>query len=267
MDTVAVDAESLKLMNVNNIGEHPFVTLVFKDAFEVDNLLADSTPLNVEPSYKRLPTEREFYILKVGHSLASLLHLCLQLDQALFYISNCRITPSMKNARIDRPSHLTYNIENYLIRTQMLYDRVLQLVNAVAHLCNSDENCTHKIIIENLKVKQTRLPVLLKSLKKHLGKYIYKRNQIIHVRSYNDNNLRRLALLYVTLLSDSRLKDSNPNLAVDVPEFVNYRARNIVRDKKLEYTRFNTKLFKEVVTILDELKTRYEEEKKRLAAV
>ena len=260
-----MDTESVKLINVNTLGEHPFVTNVFKDAFEVDKLLDDSTPLNVEPSYKRDPDEREFYILRVGSRLASLLHLCLQLDQALFYMSNCRITQSMKNARIDRPSHLTYNIENYLIRTQMLYDRVLQLVNAVAHLCNSDENCTHEIIIENLKVKQTRLPVLLKSLKKHLRKYIYPRNQIIHVRSYNDDNLRRLALMSVALLSDSRLKDSNPNLAIDVPEFVNYRARNIVRDKKREYTHFNTKLFKEVVTILDELQIRYEEEKRRLA--
>jgi hypothetical protein len=147
----------------------------------------------------------------------------------------------------------------------MLYDRILQLVNAVAHLCNSDENCTYKIIIENLKVEQTKLPVHLRSLKKRLRKYMLLRNEVIHARSYNDDNLRRLSLISVTLLNDSQLRDSNSKLAVDVSEFVNYRARKIVRDKKLEYTRFNTKLFKEVVTILDELQVLYEEEKKRLA--
>jgi len=260
-----VDAESAKPINVNTVGKHPFVTQAFKDALEVDNLLADSTPFNIEPSYQRLPNEYEFYILRVGSSLASLLHLCQQLDQALFYMSNCRITQSMKNAEIDRPSHLIYNIENYLIRTQMLYDRVLQVVNAVAHLCNSEENCTHKIIIENLKVKQTSLPVLLKSLKKQLSKYIATRNQIIHHASYSDNNLRRLAFMSLNLRGNSKLMDSNPDLVKDVPEFVNYLARDIVRDKKFEFTRFNTKIFKEVMSILDELQARYEEEKKRLA--
>ncbi len=261
-----MDTEPVKLINVNTIGEHPFVTLVFEDAFDVYNLLADSTPENVKPSFKRDPDEREFYILRVGSRLAGLLHLCLQLDQALLYMSNLRITQSMKNARIDRPSHLTYSIENYLIRTKMLYDRVLQLVNAVEHLCNSDENCTHEIIIENLKVKQTRLPVLLRSLKKHLRKYTYPRNQIIHVRSYTDDNLRRLTLMSLNLSSNSKLINSNPDLVNDISGFVNYMAGNFVRDKKLEYTRFNTKLFKEVVIILDELKTQYEEEKKRLAS-
>ena len=252
-----------RTVDINALGQHPLVTLAFNDAKGIVDLLTDSSP-NIDAPYKRLPDEYEFYVLRVGSSLASLLHLCQQLDHTLYYMSNCRITQSMKKAGIDRPDHLLYNIENYLIRTQMLYDRILQLVNAVVHLCNSRENCTDKVISENVKVKETDLPRLLKSMKKRLVPYKNVRNKIIHQESYNDDNLQRLSFISRSLLSSSDLVRTNPELANEVPEFVNIRTRNVARAKKSEYARFNTKLFEELLTFLNEVHLVYKQQKRRL---
>ncbi len=250
-------------VDINALGQHPLVTLAFNDAKGIVNLPTDSSP-HIDAPYKRLPDEYEFYVLRVSSSLASMLHLCQQMEHALFYMSNFRITQSMKKAMINRPEHLLYNIENYLIRTQMLYDRILQLVNAVVHLCNSRENCTDKVISENVKVKETDLPRLLKSMRKRLAPYRNVRNKIIHQESYTDDNIRRLSFISKSLLSSPDLLIANPEWADEVPEFVDFRTRNVARAKKSEYARFNTKLFEEILTFLDEVHLVYEQQKKRL---
>ncbi len=252
-----------RAVDVNALGEHTLVTLAFNDAKGIVDLLTDSSP-NIDAPYKRLPDEYEFYVLRVGSSLASLLHVCLQLDQALFYMSNCRITQAMRKARITRPEHLLYNIENYIIHTQMLYDRILQLVNAVVHLCNSRENCTDKVISANVKVKQTNLPRLLKSMKKRLGSYKAMRIKIVHHESYHDDELQGLSYISNTLLSSPELARTNPELSNEVHEFIDYRARGFARGKKNEYARFNTKVFKELLTFFDELRLVYEQQKRIL---
>ena len=66
------------------------------------------------------------------------------------FLSNYGYSKKIESTRAD---YLIYNLENYLIRLNSVYDRVLQIVNAVFHLCINEENVNHSVIISNYKVQ------------------------------------------------------------------------------------------------------------------
>lgn len=173
----------------------------------------------------------------------------------------------MKKAGITRPDYLVFHIENYVIRTHMLYERILQLLNAVFHLLNDDGECTHDVIIGNLKVKRTGLPTVMRALKKLLRKYAPVRNQVIHHTSYMDDAIRTLGIIHHRLLGNPSLQQEDPEFPFDRQRFVNIRANRIVRVKAQEYASFDAKLFSKLLPLLDQLQEHYETEKEQLRTV
>ena len=111
---------------------------------------------------RRLPDEHEYFVLRVGNTLSQLFSCCEQLEHGLHFIANYRETEVMRKAGITRAKHLTYNVENYLIRSQVLYDRALRLTDAVFHLTNGEAQCTHATIVNNVKVAHTGVPKALR---------------------------------------------------------------------------------------------------------
>jgi len=154
----------------------------------------------------------------------------------------------MREAGITRAGHLQYNIENYLIRTQSLHDRVLKLVNVVFHLGLHPRDCRHDTISENIHVEITDVPVKLKSIRKLLERYKKERNIVIHHESYNEDDLRKLEMFYLVQENEDQ---SDPG----DQELFQYASRDLTRktviQKTDEFDQFNESLFFSIISIVN----------------
>jgi hypothetical protein len=132
----------------SELEKHEFLVSVLEDgeaAFSDIKLdrLATEIPAHIELS------EYQYYIHKVGFYLVNTISWCKQLDLAVELLSNF----DYSKKEVSRADHLIYNIENYLIRIKSVHDRVLQLVNAVFHLCLNEAKVSHGLIVSNYKVQ------------------------------------------------------------------------------------------------------------------
>lgn len=92
-----------------------------------------------------------------------------------------------KKGEISRADHLIYNIENYLIRLNSVYDRVLQLVNVVFHLCIREESISHSVVVSNYRVDHNSDVVKrVKAIRKYLDEYAQDRHTLVHRHSLLD---------------------------------------------------------------------------------
>ncbi len=108
-----------------NLTDNKFVIEVLNDC------RAFFTEIDFNPTDLELPEavldEFQYYVHKVGFYLVHTLTWCKQLDLAIEFLSNYDYSKKIEASRAD---HLIYNIENYLIRLNSVYDRILQIVNA-----------------------------------------------------------------------------------------------------------------------------------------
>ena len=135
------------------LATHPFAQDVLQRADAVRKLLVDREPMSIDPVFKRDPDEHEFFLLRTSHCLIGVLGCCSQLAQIPVYLSNHNQTPAMGRVGINRHAAIVYHLENYIIRTQSLLDRVLKLVDAVFHLTNEARNCRYEVVYEMSKSK------------------------------------------------------------------------------------------------------------------
>src|SRR5699024_1454960 len=138
-------ALEFKMGALTDLEKHSFVREVLEEGVK---LLPD---IEVSPSAVEMPEdvvldEQQYYVQKVGFFLVHMLAWCKQLDLSIELLSNFDYSKKINASRAD---HLIYNLENYLIRVNSVYDRVLQLTNAVFHLCISEEYVGHSVIITN----------------------------------------------------------------------------------------------------------------------
>ena len=168
----------------------------------------------------------------------------------------------MKRAGINRQKHIVFHVESYIIRVQSLFDRVLKLVDAVFHLLNDAKNCRPHVILKNIKVKHHE-PVLrsIKKLEKLLDRYASQRNEVIHAGSFQEDRLRVLELYYV-LENAERL--GGRTLPRGYAGRRNEMAREIVREKKSEFTVFNAELAAALIEVLNALSPCYKTEEHAL---
>jgi hypothetical protein len=234
--------------------EHHFVKRVIKESMDVLTVLYKGNIPPIDRDDDPMPDEHQFYILRVGHRIKSLVVWCKQLDQTIQYISNFSVSSAMKRKGITRHSYLAYHIENHIIRVASVYDRVLHLVDAVFHLCNDPQNCTQDVIINNLKVKRTDIPSSLKPLKRLLKEYKYPRNSVVHFEPYEDKLLRRLELY-------SFFTEDSPELDEKFRRNIRYLQReaasDIIKDKKKEFTQLNKSIAEALSLVLDKLEVHY----------
>lgn len=249
------------MLLVERLHQHAFFDEVSKDGISIHVLLG--IDLHTLPEDEPLMNERQFYICRVGYSLAHTLTWVEQLHQAVFFLSDSSRSKKQLDNGIQRSHHLIYNIENYLVRLQSIYDRLLQLVNSVFHICNAETTVSHVLIVNNLKVARTEIPKLLKIVRNTIKHKSEVRNEIIHRHSYSDTELEKMELLYM------HTKETwNPkNKDITYERLCNYRTesmKNIVKQKKSEFELINSKLVEKLVPLFNALHVQYQIEKKRL---
>ncbi len=165
-------------MAFEDLYQHLLFTTVTQDS--VDSQRALGLRLMDELDESTTVDELQFYVMRVGFSLAHALGWVEQLHQAVHFMTDFGYGKKAKDLGIKRPADLLYNIENYLIRLQSVYDRCLQLTNAVFHLCILDELVGHSLIVSNLHVSRTTVPKRLKAVKKAIDDHAQDRHQLIH---------------------------------------------------------------------------------------
>jgi Cthe_2314-like HEPN len=163
-------AENIRFVKgvILDLDLHPFVHDVLEKVAAVDKLLGNRSRATATHDYAREPDEHEFFLIRVAISMAEVLNCWHQLDQIPILLANHCQTATMDKAGINRHSQIVYHVENYLIRTQSLLDRILKLIDAVFHLLNDPRNCRYEVVIKNVKVQVSEIPESIKSFKKLL---------------------------------------------------------------------------------------------------
>lgn len=250
-------------MELDELRQHVFLTRAFAAARPA--LLDIQAPGGkwLRNEERRLPDEHEYFVLRVGNTLSQLLTCCEQLEHGLHFIANYRETDAMKKAGITRAGHLRYNVENYLIRSQVLYDRALRLADAVFHLRNGEAQCTHATIVNNVKVAHTGVPKALKSLRKVLARFVEARHEIIHRGTFQDEELERIEM--ITILEQESEGESLDQALRNLPEVRKEWTRALISSRKRRYRRFNSTAFQAVSDLLDELSDQFDQENRRMA--
>ena len=85
--------------------------------------------------------------------------------------------------------YIEFHIENYLIRSRAVYDRVLIFVNFLCDIQMSKEYVNHTSIISNRKVEKAGLKNKLKKINKACDQYRVVRNGVVHHDKYVDEEL------------------------------------------------------------------------------
>ena len=85
--------------------------------------------------------------------------------------------------------YIEFHIENYLIRSLSVYDRVLQFVNCLCDIQMSKELVGHISITTNRKVEGLGLKNKLKKVKSACDAFRLQRNSVLHHDNYRDEML------------------------------------------------------------------------------
>lgn len=85
--------------------------------------------------------------------------------------------------------YIEFHIENYLIRSRSIYDRVLIFTNYLCDIQMAKESVSHTTIITNRKVEKSGLKNALKKINKACEEYRILRNGVVHHGKYSDPEL------------------------------------------------------------------------------
>ena len=250
-------------MAFEDLYQHPLFDTATQDS--IDSQQALGLGFTDELDDSSTVNELQFYVMRVGFSLAHTLGWVEQLHQAVHFLTDFGYGKRAKDLGIKRPAHLLYNIENYLIRLQSVYDRCLQLTNAVFHLCISDELVGHGQIVSNLHVSRTAVPKRLKAVKKSIDDYSQDRHKLIHRHSHMDPDLRKIELLYMH--SKETWKDDARFTYERLVQHRAERVRTFTTQRKVEFVRINGELVSSLGPLFDELLLQYKRQKSRLESV
>ena len=203
-------------------------------------------------------TEYQYYLQKVGFFLVHTISWCKQLDLAIQLLSN--FDYSKKN--VSRADHLIYNIENYFIRVKSVQDRVLQLVNAVFHLCINEANINNGVIVSNYKVQhRPDIHKAIKAIIKYLAEHEQIRHTLIHRHSLIDKDLKKIELFYLNNFEHVDDEDRVKTYKYIRTE----RLRAFLSERKSEFSKINSDLCSLIDHLFSELKAEYERQKKMIS--
>lgn len=240
---------------------HPFVEDAFTTALSIQKEIDNVRGFSIKIDLKRNPTEREYYCLVLGTSMAHFLTTIQQLEHSVLLMSNFSPTEIMKEGGLTRATHLVWSVENFIIRTQTAYDRFLVLTDRLFNIQNPASRISHESIVTNGHIAATKIPSVLKPVRNSIKKYYYDRNTIIHEAPYHDEELRRLEGMSLALTS---LKLDKKDTEY-VSEHIKYGTRIYLNKKKREYKRINTNLCKTTANAFEVMHNIYRVKRKELA--
>jgi Cthe_2314-like HEPN len=249
-------------LDIDALRQHAFVRVVLDDAMAVhtETGIDPLSEIDDDPPMD----ERQFYITRVGFGLAHTLTWVEQLHHAIHFLNDFGYSRKVRESGVNRSHHLIYNVENYLVRLQSVYDHCLQLTNNVFHICMSDELVNHGLIVSNLRVARTKVPKLLKVVRKTIEPKAAARNAIVHKHSYLDPELRRIEALYMH--TEVTWSAGTPRMPYKNLVYVrSQRMKAATAAKRTEFELINSNLLAALDPLFGELITQYELQKARLS--
>lgn len=243
---------------MNTLNTNKLLLAVFKDGENVlDGIEVEFGAIELSEGADL--DEYQYYIHKVGFYLVHTVTWCRQLELAIEFLSNFDYSKKIDATRAD---HLIYNLENYFIRLNSVYDRVLQIVNAVFHLCISEEDVGHSVVVNNYKVQhRQQIKTAVKKVQKYLKDYSQTRHTLIHKHSYLDVKLKKIELFYMQNIEEFSGSEVNKKR---LKSFRSNYLRNFIAEKKEEFKNINNGLFLKLGELFDLLWEEYERLKKSL---
>ncbi|MRX38395.1 hypothetical protein GJU43_03850 [Flavobacterium sp. LC2016-23] len=206
-------------------------------------------------------TELEYYVNNTQFYFVHFLSLLSQLDNAVGLLNNFGYN---KKNTISRGDHLTYNVENYMIRVVSVTDRLLQFINMAYYLKIDESKVNYKKIIGNPRIKDSTLETLYLEVKQILNHYYNDRNSVVHRHSYANKELYRLQTLYHTTLTE-RYIERNSAEEVKKLKYVRSQALKKFTEKvKLQFAETNEACFGIILRMLDTLHQEYNSNKEKL---
>ena len=245
-------------MSLDDLQSHPFVRRVLDDAMKVHKE-AGIKPL-ADSSEDPLLDEQQFYVTRVGFSLSHLLTWVEQLHHAVHFLAQFNYERRTKEAGVNRFHHLIYNVENYLVRLQSVYDRLLQLTNNVFHICMAEELVNHSLVVSNLRISRTKVPQALKAVRKTIEPKAAARNEIVHRHSYSDPLFRRLELFYM----QTEATWASSSGKIQFKNLAHMRAQMMKKTtiaNRAEFEAINVSLVRALSPLFTELNAQYEKQK------
>lgn len=244
-------------MNTDDLIKHNFCQQINND---IEPFIKDVGFTDMEVIKENNIPDLEHYIRYTSFYVVHLFSLCRQLEQAVSLLSNYRY--SIKDD-VGRGYHLSYNVENYFIRLDSLYDRILQVVNAILCIGFQDNEVKKHKIIPKLE-RFSELKNSLDSLSKFLNIVSdTNRNIVVHRHSYLEKELSMLEMFYHPFFSNLIL-----NKMDDVDNFKQIRKEQLafyLKRKKKEFKEINEQCFEKVFLILTELEKEYTLKKQKLS--
>jgi hypothetical protein len=254
------EAEAKEYSTFDALSHHPFVSSALQYGVRISGAVERlDTVLKANVEYNRLPSKAEHYCLRVARSLVHVLTTCQQLEHSILYFSSFSPTQKMKRVGITRQAHLLCCIEDYIIRTQSLYDRLLKLIDAAFEIYNPSRRISHDLIVGNSHIRHSAIPDLLKALRRVLEPYRHDRNEIVHERRYLEDDIRRLEGYTLLSTSDGPLK-GHPGLMDEI----RCLTRQVVKDKTKEFSKVNHDSFVALGSVFDHLNKEYEHKREIL---
>lgn len=202
-------------------------------------------------------TERDSYILNVMYSIVEIERWFEQLENSVIYIEHGKLTKNLKEKGITREEDLRSKIENYLIRLESIYDRVLILTNWIFDLGYDYRMISHFNVTNNMHVRESGFNEALLAFRKITKQYKELRNSIIHHNSFSDEMFGYLK--YFALFET--LSGGNPEKFKDFTKGFKSSevAEVIIQDKAEEFSMLNEKIKEGILELFDFLEPVYDQ--------
>ncbi|WP_433763655.1 Cthe_2314 family HEPN domain-containing protein [Flavobacterium ginsenosidimutans] len=199
-------------------------------------------------------TESEIYVNNVSFYFVHFLSLLSQIENAVELLNNYAYS---SNSKISRADHLTYNVENYMIRSISITDRLLQLINVIYYLKIDESKVNFKKVIGHNDIINSPLASLYTELRDILAQYSCDRNSVVHRHSFISTELYRLQKLYHPVLTKNYISVSSDT---DIKNFKYVRSQTMKKytsDIKSNFKTANDASFNIILQILDILQDQY----------
>lgn len=197
-------------------------------------------------------------------SAGELIKVCDQTIYAIEFLSGFRARKAPTSSSLTRLDYMVYHIENYIIRTNMIMDRALQLVNAVFWLGIPERECRFAVVANNEHVAKTEAGQCLKDLENTLKASRHPRNIIIHQRQYTDDSLEEVETFYILERIHSEDSDSEQDSLDWSRHFCKRLTDQVVREKRREFSAYNQGILNEVAKLFASLLPVFRENQARL---
>lgn len=196
------------------LAEEGLLRQILDDSYNATrDLYKPGTRLKARPQPKRTLSRLEYYLSKCGYCSSNVISYIQKIEHIGLFIEDGTLPKKYKENDICSHEVLLYNIENFIIRTQGLQERLLCLIDAVLNLGNDSENISFNLIKNNSHVNFLSLDDDLTKIKKISKKYQYDRNGIVHERNYLDDEIGMLQLY--SLLSRHCLYQGDKEMSLE----------------------------------------------------